>query len=135
MPRGLSFAQFQQGLLRAQIEPVYLLDGEEIFVREEAIRLLGQAGLPGGAAAVRGRAGRGGSRSARRGASEADERRWRAATDRARGPVPSRRRAACRGCLSSRGSDSARRAGGGRAGGPRPAALRRGSAPSPRGAG
>src|SRR5260221_6893202 len=52
MPRGLSFAQFQQGLLRAQIEPVYLLDGEEIFFHEEAIRLLGQAVLPEGAAAV-----------------------------------------------------------------------------------
>ncbi len=60
MPRTLSFTQFQQGLLRAQIEPVYLLDGEEIFFQEEAIRLLGQAVLPEGAAAVDREALRGG---------------------------------------------------------------------------
>lgn len=52
MTRTLSFTQFQQGLLRARIEPVYLLDGEETFFQEEAIRLLGQAVLPEGAAAV-----------------------------------------------------------------------------------
>ena len=52
MPRSLGFAQFQQALIRAQVEPVYLLDGEEEFFHEEGIRLLTRTLLPEGASAI-----------------------------------------------------------------------------------
>jgi DNA polymerase-3 subunit delta len=52
MGRALAFAQFQQALVRGTIETVYLLEGEEIFFHEEAIRLLSSAVLPAGSGAV-----------------------------------------------------------------------------------
>ena len=60
MPRSLTFAQFQQALLRGDAEPIYLFDGEEGFLHEEGIRLLAQAILPEGSSAVDREATRGG---------------------------------------------------------------------------
>jgi DNA polymerase-3 subunit delta len=52
MPATLRFAQFQQALLRGAAEPVYLLEGEELFFHEEAFRLLERAVVAPGAAGV-----------------------------------------------------------------------------------
>ncbi|HKN46941.1 MAG TPA: DNA polymerase III subunit delta, partial [Candidatus Polarisedimenticolia bacterium] len=52
MPRALGFAQFQQALIRAHVERVYLLDGEEGFFHEEGIRLLTRTLLTEGAATL-----------------------------------------------------------------------------------
>lgn len=62
-PRALSFAQFQQTLVRGQVEPVYLLDGEEEFFQEEGIRLVGEALLPGGISSIDRESIRGGQAS------------------------------------------------------------------------
>ncbi len=52
MPKRLTVAQLRQEIGRGLIEPVYLLDGEETFFHEEAIRLLEGAALAGGSAAM-----------------------------------------------------------------------------------
>jgi DNA polymerase III subunit delta len=52
MHRTMTFEQFQQGLVRGQVEPVYLFDGEEIFFHEEGIRLLGQSVLSDGVRSI-----------------------------------------------------------------------------------
>jgi DNA polymerase III subunit delta len=43
MPATLSFARFQQSLIRGRVEPVYLFEGEELFFHEEGLRQLGHA--------------------------------------------------------------------------------------------
>ncbi len=48
----LGFTQFRESLRRGSIEPVYVLEGEEVFFHDEAIRLLGGAAFPGGASSV-----------------------------------------------------------------------------------
>ncbi len=63
MPRALTFAQFRQALVRAQVDPVYLLDGEEGFFHEEGIRLLEHAVLPPGASTIDRESIRGGEAS------------------------------------------------------------------------
>jgi DNA polymerase-3 subunit delta len=52
MRPALSFAQFQQALRRGAPEPAYLLDGEEPYFHDEAIRLLEAAALSGGGLAL-----------------------------------------------------------------------------------
>lgn len=52
MAPPLRFAQFRQALLRGAIEPVYLLEGEEQYFHDEAIRLLERAVLTDGSASV-----------------------------------------------------------------------------------
>ncbi len=52
MPAALSFAQFQKTLVRGRIDAVYLLEGDESFFHEEAIRLLSAAVQPEGSGGV-----------------------------------------------------------------------------------
>src|SRR5437867_8273069 len=48
MPPILGFAQLQEGLRAGRILPVYLLDGEEGYFHEEAIRLLTETAIAPG---------------------------------------------------------------------------------------
>ncbi len=52
MARSLDFARLQQALLRGQVDPIYLFEGEEAFFHEEGIRLLTHALFPEGASSV-----------------------------------------------------------------------------------
>jgi len=60
MPASLSFLKFQQDLKTGNIAPVYLLEGEEAYFHDEAIRLLEKSAVPEGARAMNREAVRGG---------------------------------------------------------------------------
>jgi DNA polymerase-3 subunit delta len=50
MPNRLTVSQLRQEIGRGRLEPVYVLEGEELFFHEESIRLLEGAALGGGSA-------------------------------------------------------------------------------------
>ena len=60
MPASLSFVRFQQDLKTGSIATVYLLEGEEAYFHDEAIRLLEKSAVPEGARAMNREAVRGG---------------------------------------------------------------------------